>query len=97
MGPRSHAKGQLLGERTCPGMPDNTGELCKMAELIDLPFGLWTQVGRRKQKLNRIRQVAPTYPHGNRPSAAAMRPMSNYIDHLLYYYFIKTVTSQFYM
>jgi len=28
-----------------------------MAELIDLPFGLWTRVGRRKYKFNRIRQV----------------------------------------
>ena len=25
------------------------------AELIDLPFGLWTRVGRRKHKFNRIR------------------------------------------
>jgi len=84
VGPRKHvldgaqipnAKGQLLGERTCPGMPDNTVVSCaKMAELIDLSFGLWTLVGRRKQKLNRIRQVAPTCPRGNRPSAAAMRP-----------------------
>jgi len=24
-----------------------------MAEPIDLPFGLWTQVGRKKQKFNR--------------------------------------------
>jgi len=30
-----------------------------MAELIDLSFGLWTRVGRRKHKFNRIRQVAP--------------------------------------
>jgi len=30
------------------------------AELIDLPFGLWTRVGRRKDKFNHIRQV-PTW------------------------------------
>ena len=30
-----------------------------MAEPIALPFGLWTRVSRRKQKFNRIRQVAP--------------------------------------
>jgi len=30
----------------------------KTAELINLPFGLWTQVGRRKQKFNHSRQVA---------------------------------------
>ena len=30
-----------------------------MAEPVDLPFGLWTQVGRRKHEFNRICQVAP--------------------------------------
>jgi len=30
----------------------------KMAELINLPFGLWTRVGRRKRKFHHIRQVA---------------------------------------
>jgi len=35
-----------------------------MAELIDLPFGLWTLVGRRKHKFNHICQVAPMCPHG---------------------------------
>jgi len=51
----------------------------KMAERIDLPFELWTRVGRKKHKFSRIRQVAP--PPGattwqirlNCPSAAAMR------------------------
>jgi len=53
-------------------------------EPIDLPFGLWTRVGQRKQKFNRIRQVVPMYlTRGhigtswrirlNRPSAATMR------------------------
>ena len=32
----------------------------QMAELIDLPFGLWTRVGQRKNKFNRIFQVALT-------------------------------------
>jgi len=27
----------------------------KTAELIDLPFGLWTRVGRRKHKFSQIR------------------------------------------
>jgi len=31
-----------------------------MAELIDLPFGLWTWVSGRKHKSNRIRQLANT-------------------------------------
>jgi len=50
----------------------------KTDELIDLPFGLWTQVGRRKHKFNCIRQVAPVWPpmraHWRRPSADAMPP-----------------------
>ena len=58
-------------------------------EPINLPFGLWTQVGRRKYKFNCIRQVAPMGPHGmaqirqNRPSVAACGLMSNYSDLLL--------------
>jgi len=39
-------------------------ELCKMAEPIDLPFGLWTQVGQRMLRFSHIRQVAPMCPHG---------------------------------
>jgi len=35
-----------------------------MAEQIDLPFGLWTLVGRRKHKFNHIRQIAPMCRHG---------------------------------
>jgi len=35
----------------------------KTAEPIDLPFGLWTPLGRRMHKFNRIRQVAPMCPH----------------------------------
>jgi len=35
----------------------------KMAELINLPFGLWTWVGERKHRFNRICHVAPMCPH----------------------------------
>jgi len=35
-----------------------------MAEPIDVSFGLWTRMGRRMYKFNRIRQVAPVCPHG---------------------------------
>ena len=35
-----------------------------MAELINLPFGLWTSVGQRKHNFNHIRQVVPMCPHG---------------------------------
>jgi len=51
------------------------------AEPFDLPFGLWTSLGQRKYKFNRIRQVAPLCSHGRahcchlantiEPSAAA--------------------------
>jgi len=48
------------------GMPTTSlcRELCKMAERIDLPFGFWTRVGRRKHGFNRIRQVASMCHHG---------------------------------
>ena len=36
----------------------------KTAEPINLLFGLWTQVGRRMHRFNRIRQVAPMCCHG---------------------------------
>ena len=56
-----------------------------MAEPIDLPFGLWIRVGRRKHKFNRICQYGARALTGGRiggtwriqlshPSAAAMRP-----------------------
>ena len=35
----------------------------KMAELINLPFVLWTSVVRRKHGINCIHQVAPMCPH----------------------------------
>jgi len=41
-------------------MPVDTAMSCaKMAEPIDLPFGLWIPVGRRKHKFNRICQESP--------------------------------------
>ena len=50
----------------------------KMAEPIDLPFALWTRVGQRKHKFNRIYQVATTDGSRririNHQSAAAMQP-----------------------
>jgi len=33
-----------------------------VAEPVELPFGLWTWVGRRRHKFNRIRQVVPVCP-----------------------------------
>jgi len=34
-----------------------------MAKPMDLPFGLWIQVDRRKHKFSHIHQVVPLYPH----------------------------------
>jgi len=72
-----YAKGQLLGERTCPGMPNDTAVSCaKMAKPTDLPFGLWTGVRQRKHEFNRIRQVAPMCSHGR----AHWRHLTNTIE-----------------
>ena len=38
-GPDPHAKGQLLGERTCLSMPDDTVSCAKMDETDQ--FGVW--------------------------------------------------------
>jgi len=55
VGPRKHildavlirrAKGQFLGERTCPGtLTTLYRELRKTAEPIDMPFALWARIG----------------------------------------------------
>jgi len=67
----------------------------KTAEPIDLPFGLWTLVGRRKHKFYHICQVAPMCPHWRAHLAPPNEYdwtvhlerrcclMSNYFDHLL--------------
>jgi len=57
-------EGAILGERVpivkyADFLPSSFG---KTAEPIDLPFGLWTRLGRRKHKFNRVRQVAPMCP-----------------------------------
>ena len=70
MGPRNHLldavqitpwKGAILEERHahCKVYRDFLPWAVKMAEPIDLPFGLWTQVGWRNHKFNHIRKVAP--------------------------------------
>jgi len=57
----------------------------KTAEPIDLRFGLWTRVGRRKYKFSRVCQVAPMCRHWRHvgaiwriqlyhPSVAVMQP-----------------------
>ena len=58
-GPDPPWVGAILRERGahCKGL--SAVSCAKMAGLIDLPFGLWTQVGRKKHKLNCICQMAP--------------------------------------
>jgi len=66
---------------TCPGCPTTLcSELRKMADPIDLPFGLWTRVGRRKHMFHRFRQVALMCPHGR----AHWRHLANTIEPVVY-------------
>jgi len=47
----------------------------KKAEPIEVPFGLWTRVGRRKHVLHALGHIGTTWQiRLNRPCAAAMRP-----------------------
>ena len=72
----------VTAPRAAPDGPPTDSE--HAAEPMDLPFGLWTRVGRKKHKFNRIRQMAPMCSHAghigaiwrirlNHPSAAATR------------------------
>jgi len=74
-GPDPPHKGAITVERTCPGNGHarwhSAMSCAKMAELTDLPFGLWTRVGRRKHKLNRICQVTTMCPHGGHQGTLA--------------------------
>jgi len=47
-----------LGERVahCKVYGFSAVSCAEVAKPIDLPFGLWTRVGRRKHKFNHIRQ-----------------------------------------
>ena len=76
-----------------------------MAELINLPFGLWTRVGQRKHKFNLVfaRRCQCALMKGhigatwqiqlNHPSAVVLWPYSNYFDHLLLHkYYIRFET-----
>ena len=52
----------------------------KTAEPIDLPFALWSWMGRRMHKFNRIRQVGPMFPHGR----THCRQLANTIEPSVY-------------
>jgi len=89
MGPRNHvfvggpdpstSRGYFMGKEA-----PTVVSCAKTAEPIDLPFGLWTRVGRRTRSVVFARWRQCTLMEGhigatrriwfNRPSAAAMRP-----------------------
>jgi len=54
----------------------SAGSCANMVEPIDSPFGLWTRVGGRKHKLNRIRHVSTKWPQG----MAHWRHLANTIE-----------------
>ena len=56
-----HEMGKFLGEGIahCKVQGLSAVSCAETAEPIDLPLGLWSRVGRRKHKFNRIRQVVP--------------------------------------
>ena len=57
VGPDPLWEGAILGERGVHCKVLSTVSCAKMAEPIDLSFGLWTRVSRRKQEFTSIRQV----------------------------------------
>jgi len=88
-----HAKGQFWGKGAPIVKYRNSAVSCaKTTEPINLPFGLWTWVGRRKHKFSHIRQVMPMCPSSIvfaswRQWTIRVRRccglMSTYFDHLL--------------
>ena len=55
----------------------------KTAEPIEMPFGIWTQVGTGKHVLGGVHTSATWQIPLNRQRAAAMRPVVKLLDHLL--------------
>ena len=49
-------KGTIFSGKDMPGKPDNTSAVscAKMAELVEMSFGLWTRVGLGKHVLCRM-------------------------------------------
>jgi len=78
-GPRSPYKGAIIRRKDMPRHARQHSVSCaKIAELVDLPLGLWTRVGRRKHKFNHILQYSPGGAtcriRLNGPSAVAVWP-----------------------
>ena len=74
------------GGRTCPSVYPTIlcGELCKLAKPVEIPFGLWTRVGRGIPCMGaHWRRLANTAEPSVCRGDAALGPLSNYFDHLL--------------
>jgi len=73
-------EGAILEERVahCKLLGLSAVRCAATAKPIDLPFGLWTLVGRRKHKFNRICQVVPMCPHGRGHIGATLRMQLNH-------------------
>ena len=90
-------RGNFWGERTCFGMPDNIcRELCKTAEPIEIPFGLWTRVSQRKHVMHIVaiwwkRLKCPCL--GGPYEAAAMWPYVKLLWPLVYLLAIQQIAA----
>jgi len=63
-------------------MPDDTAmSSARMAEPIEMPFGLWTRVGPSKRVLGGVHTGVTNEPSMYAVDAAFL---SNYFDHLFY-------------
>jgi len=82
-GPDPHAKGSFEGKwRPIVKYRDSAVSCAKIAELIEMPFGVWTLVGPRKHQLGSHRRhlsnmIQPSICGGD----AAF--LSDHFDHLL--------------
>ena len=66
--------GLLLQTEQCALSVCHDHEPCKTAEPIEMPFGMWTQMGPRKHVLDEVHIGGTWRIRFNRPCAAAMRP-----------------------
>jgi len=79
-------EGTIFGEKGahCKVQGLSTVSCAKTAESIDMSFGLWTRVGRRKHKFNHIRQVTPMCPHGRAHWRQILHTCNTQGDHRKY-------------
>ena len=93
LGPDHPREGAIVVERgaNCKVQGLSAVICAKIAELVDLPFALWTLAGQRKHMFSRICQVVPVCPYERalhlvntaEPSiCSGDAALSNYFDHL---------------